>query len=124
VPPEWHLEGIKLLIAAKRSRDEERAVDLDELKDDDGFNGKEYADHYRAIAARSNPEAYLAPPLEQLLRERPLPRTHVSARARALGLAKKVARRTLGDSGVVKTKKLVKRALGQRGISLAKRVLS
>lgn len=120
VPPQWHLEGIKLLIAAKRSRDEERAVDLDELKEHDGFDGKEYAEHYRQIAARSDREAYMSPPLAQLVVPRASPR---KGQKTPLAVAKSVARRMLGDRGTQVAKRVVRQALGERGIQAARRVL-
>jgi hypothetical protein len=107
VLPEWHIEGIKLLIAAKRSRDEQRVVSVDELSDDDGFNGRDYASSYRVLAQRSNLEAYLSPPIAELLRSRT-----------------KLGRGGFSSEVVGMTKQLCRTMLGERGVRLAKRILT
>lgn len=109
ISPQWHLEGIKLLIAAKRSREEGRAVTIDELNENDGFDGREYAAQYRRIAERSNPEAYVSPPLDVLMREP--------------GRTSPVA--TPGPSnGIVKFgKRLVKKALREKGVRAVKKMM-
>jgi hypothetical protein len=114
IPPRWHLEGIKLLIAAKRSRDESRTVALEELQESDGFDGQEYAEAYRAIASQAKPDEYLSPDRNVLLRRKSQMGFAGSAGllgkigGRAVSKAKRIARRVLGPKGT----KFVKSALG------------
>lgn len=113
VAPRWHLEGIKLLIAAKRSRDEERAVQIDELVEHDGFDGREYAELYRRLTKGADPEAYLSPPLAELLRERNAQVDHggrsSTLSARMVNLSKRITSRVLGERGVQTVKLAVRR---------------
>jgi len=113
IPPRWHLEGIKLLIAAKRSQQEGCTVALEELQESDGFDGQEYAEAYRAIVSQANPQDCLSPDIKVLLREKGQTGAALSAgllgkvRHRAGPKAKRIARRVLGPKGT----KLVKRIL-------------
>lgn len=116
IPPRWHLEGIKLLIAAKRSREESRTITLEELKESDGFDGQEYAEAYRAIASQADSQDYLSPNARVLLRGKSQIGIGGSAsllgkiRRRAVPKAKRIANRILGPKGT----KLVKRMLRRR----------
>ncbi len=124
IPPEWHLEGIKLLIAAKRSRDENRVVEISELGDGDGFDGREYAAHYRALAQRAGPEGYLSPSLEELLANRKGTGAGATrGRGELMRLGARVTRRLLGDRGVQHVKSAARRTLGERGVRRVKRIL-
>ena len=113
IPPRWHLEGIKLLIAAQRSREEGRTVALDELRESDGFDGREYAEAYRALTSQVNSQNYLSPDIKVLTREKSGVRTAAST-----GLLGKIRRRA-----IPKDKRITKRVLGPTGTKLVKRVL-
>lgn len=115
LPPQWHLEGIKLLIAAKRSKEEGRPVEIDEVRPSDGFDGREYAENYRAIARHSNSETYLSPPSEILLRDRPVEQSsdlvgsHGGGLPWPISLLKRPARFVLGEKGTRFVRKILKR---------------
>ncbi len=115
LPPQWHLEGIKLLIAAKRSKEEGRTVEIDEVRPGDGFDGREYAENYRAIAHNSNREAYLSPGPEILLRDRPVEQSFGLAGSlrevlrQPVSLVKKTLRLVLGEKGTRFVRKILKR---------------
>lgn len=113
IPPHWHLEGIKLLIAAKRSREEGRTIAMDELQELDGFDGREYAEAYRTIASQANPEDYLSPNIEVLMREKSQMKSVGSA-----SLSNKIVRST-----IPKAKIIAKHILGEKGTKLIKQVL-
>jgi len=113
IPARWHLEGIKLLIAAKRSRQESRTVALEELQESDGFDGQEYAEAYRAIAGQAKSQDYLSPNVKVLLRRNP--QIGIAGPAGLLG---KIGRRTLP-----KAKRIAKRILAPKGTKLVKRMI-
>ena len=116
IPPHWHLEGIKLLIAAKRSREEGCTIAMDELQELDGFDGREYAEAYRAIAIQANPEDYLSPKIEVLMREKSQMKSVGSASlpnkivGSAIPNAKAIAKHILGAKGTKLVKQVLKRA--------------
>ena len=113
IPPRWHLEGIKLLVAAKRSREESRTVALEELEESDGFDGQEYAEAYRAIASQADSQDYLSPNTKSLLRGK----SQIGI-AGSAGLLGKIRRRV-----VPKAKRIARRVLGPKGTNLVKRML-
>lgn len=52
--PRWHLEAIRLLIAGQRARETGGVVCVDDLKPEDGFDGRRYGAEYADICRNSD----------------------------------------------------------------------